>query len=211
MKQFTGDLAFLSIEKLAKLECYTFPVNGTFDMVEAFYLRVDKLVNLRHLSIGDFGSLTPNKYGPFLLSTISFLSKLESLDCSNCCLKDLSPILCLTKLKYLSCNGNDLTSLPADIGLLQELEQLFCGSNYLDSLPDSIGNLSNLKAFYCEDNKISSFPFSLSNLSPNLKIWYSNNPLLSEIPRDDWKKLCSFLKEKKSKTTLSKQHVKNAK
>jgi len=76
------------------------------------------------------------------------------------------------------------------------LEEFYCNYNQLDSFPFSLGNLSNLKTFYCYNNNLSSFPFSLSHLSPDLDIVYSHNPLLPEIPQEDWKTLLIYLKEK---------------
>jgi len=131
--------------------------------------KVNLLINLKHLSIAGF--LTPNKYGPLLLSKIPVLTKLQGLNCSNCCLKDLSPIMCLTNLKYLFCCWNELTSLPVDIGVLCNLKTLDCYHNNLTSFPSSLYELKNLKILNVNWNKFKSFPFDIELLK-NLEQFY---------------------------------------
>ena len=149
-----------------------------------------ELENLKVLNCSD------NELKP-LPSDLGLLQNLEQFHCLHCDLQELPSSLCeLKNLKILDCSYNELKSLPSEFGLLQNLEVFYCDNNQLSSLPFSLGNLSNLKTFWCNHNNLSSFPFSLSNLSPNLKIRYSNNPLLPEIPEYDWKNLRIYLKEK---------------
>ena len=59
-------------------------------------------------------------------------------------------------IQSLYCSNNQLTSLPAEIGLLTNLRVLYCSSNELASLPAEIGSLTNLQNLYCNNNQLTS-------------------------------------------------------
>jgi len=58
----------------------------------------------------------------------------------------------------LSLSGNQLTSLPAEIGQLTSLVELYLDRNQLTSLPVEIGLLTSLTQLYLHDNQLTSLP-----------------------------------------------------
>ena len=60
----------------------------------------------------------------------------------------------LTNMTRLDLNGNQLTSLPAEIGVLTKLWQLDLSGNQLTSLPAEIGELTNLKELNLRGNHL---------------------------------------------------------
>ena len=67
----------------------------------------------------------------------------------------------LQNLQWFDCSNNGLTFLPPEIGRLQKLQIFSCSNNRLTFLPSEIGRLQNLEAFYCSNNPLSSLPTSL--------------------------------------------------
>ena len=64
----------------------------------------------------------------------------------------------------LTLEGNQLTSLPAEIGQLASLESLTLDHNQLTSLPAEIGQLASLKHLYLGDNQLTSVPAAIREL-----------------------------------------------
>lgn len=89
-----------------------------------------------------------------------------SLDLSGNNLTTLPPeIGLLTKLYQLNLSNNNLTSLPTEIGKLTSLTQLMVYKNQLTALPPEIGNLTNLNILYISDNKLTTLPPEVSKLT----------------------------------------------
>nr|WP_081098069.1 leucine-rich repeat domain-containing protein [Leptospira borgpetersenii] len=51
----------------------------------------------------------------------------------------------------LNLSGNQLTTLPKEIGKLQSLRELNLSHNQLTTLPKEIGELQNLRKLYLDD------------------------------------------------------------
>ena len=82
-------------------------------------------------------------------------------------------------IQSLYCSNNQLTSLPAEIGLLTNLRVLYCSSNELASLPAEIGSLTNLQNLYCNNNQLTSLPSEIGLLTNLQELHYYNNQLTS--------------------------------
>jgi Leucine-rich repeat (LRR) protein len=97
------------------------------------------------------------------------IEKITIVDKNITYLPDLSRF---TKLKYLSCYNNQLTSLPT---LPLNLVTLHCSNNQLTSLPTLPINLQYL---YCYSNQLTSLPC----LPLNLQYLYCYNNQLTSLP-----------------------------
>nr|MBK9650177.1 T9SS type A sorting domain-containing protein [Bacteroidota bacterium] len=95
-----------------------------------------------------------------------------SVDCGNQNISDLTGIKFFDSLKYLYCNGNQLTSLPT---LPDSLISLNCSDNPLTSLPNLPSSLTGLG---CGDNQLTSLPTLPNSL---LELQCQNN-LLTSLP-----------------------------
>ncbi len=82
---------------------------------------------------------------------------------------------------HLHLSGNQLTSLPSDIGKLTPLTCIESSSNKLTSLPASIGNLTNLSHLDLRGNQLSFLPSSIDNLT-NLTHLYLGGNLFDRLP-----------------------------
>lgn len=120
-------------------------------------------------------------------------------------LKDISPdIVNLPALAVLDIHDNKLTSLPDEIGQLQQLwkfnlshnklsslpkalvsvtglKVILLSGNIIEQLPENFGSLINLEELDLSDNKISCLPESIGNLSKLKKLNLANNQL-KELP-----------------------------
>jgi Leucine-rich repeat (LRR) protein len=67
---------------------------------------------------------------------------------------DLTGIGYATNLTELILDGNQLTSLPSEIGDLMNLTSLILNKYKLTNLPEAIGNLKNLKELDLRDNQL---------------------------------------------------------
>ncbi|CAA0195851.1 T9SS type A sorting domain-containing protein [Tenacibaculum maritimum] len=97
----------------------------------------------------------------------------EGIDISNKNIADLTGIEAFTKLKSLSCYGNQLRSL--DLSKNVNLEYLYCYSNSLESI--DVSSSARLNTFYCQGNKLESL-----NITANKELVYfdcSTNELTS--------------------------------
>jgi len=66
--------------------------------------------------------------------------------------------------------GNQLTSMPPEIGNLSSLEWLDLSENQLTTLPTEIGNLSSLIELSLEENQLTSVPMELGNLPEQVRV-----------------------------------------
>ena len=75
--------------------------------------------------------------------------------------------------------GNQLTSLPSEIGQLTSLKQLDLHDNQLTSLPAEIGQLTSLKWLHLSYNQLTSLPAEVGQLASLTELGLSYNPLTS--------------------------------
>lgn len=80
-------------------------------------------------------------------------------------------------LKVLRLYGNQLDSIPARIGELENLEKLYLGRNRLTSLPKEIGNLKKLKLLSIQYNDIETLPEEIGGLESLEQLWVNQNEL----------------------------------
>ena len=109
---------------------------------------LDPLVELTNLT-----TLTCNN--TFRIETIeplSYLHKLERLECFENKIVDLSHLRKLKKLKFLNFGYNKIESLKP-LEDLTELQHLYCRNNKINSIRP-LKNLSKLKQVICENNPI---------------------------------------------------------
>ncbi|XP_063000661.1 E3 ubiquitin-protein ligase LRSAM1 [Elgaria multicarinata webbii] len=121
-------------------------------------------------------------YGAF--ATCKVLQKKVLIAHTNC-LTSLVPKSCillnLITVKVLDLHDNQLTSLPADIGLLTSLQVLNVEKNLLKALPDSVGDLAQLQSLNLKANKLKVLPDTLGGLRSLRTLDISEN-LVRELP-----------------------------
>ncbi|NWS49904.1 LRSM1 ligase, partial [Probosciger aterrimus] len=98
-------------------------------------------------------------------------------------------LLSLITVKVLDLHGNQLASLPADIGQLASLQVLNLERNLLKCVPQSIGDLAqlqmlNVKGGFCvsRGNKLKDLPVTVSGLRSLRSLDISGNTVV-ELPR----------------------------
>jgi Leucine-rich repeat (LRR) protein len=87
----------------------------------------------------------------------------------------------LTKLKHLTIEVTQITSLPSDIGHLINLKNITLDNCRITSLPESFGNLTNLTNISLNTCLITSLPESFGNLK-HLKQINIDNTKLRNLP-----------------------------
>ncbi len=104
------------------------------------------------------------------------------------------------KSTELDLHGEDITTLPAEIGKLTDLTKLYLPFNQLTSIPSELGNLTNLTVLYVHANQLTSIPAELGNLK-NLEMLnlYDNKTLTyppPEVVKQGTKAILTYLQEK---------------
>jgi hypothetical protein len=104
-------------------------------------------------------------------------------DCSgnNLTGKILQSIENLNSISRIKFSGDNLTSLPAEIGNLTNLTYLYLYTNDLTSLPAEIVNLTNLTTLDLDDNNLTSVPAVILKLT-NLTRLDLNRINLTSVP-----------------------------
>lgn len=92
------------------------------------------------------------------------------------------PLLCcshLMSLTHLSLGENNLTSLPEEIGTLENLENLYINDNPLHNLPFELALCSNLQIMSIENCPLSQIPPEVVIGGPSLVIQVLNQSVRS--------------------------------
>ena len=82
-------------------------------------------------------------------------------------------------LRILDLRGNQLSSLPPEIGQLQHIEELSLQDNDLKTLPPEIGRLRKLRALALWGNQLTSLPAEIGQLQSLQHLGLNNNDLTS--------------------------------
>ena len=115
-------------------------------------------------------------------------------------------VLKSTQLNLLFLSGNQLTSVPRQIGEVKNLQWLDLYSNQLTSLPAQIGKLSNLKVLALSRNQLTSLPGQIGELKNLQTLLLSGNQLASlPVQIGELKKLQMLALNKNQLTGLPKQ------
>lgn len=87
------------------------------------------------------------------------------------------------KLYFLDLSLNQLTSIPQELGGLEDFVKLNISHNQLKSISKELGGLKNLMAFYLSHNQLKSIPKELGGLK-NLFALDLNHNQLTSIPKE---------------------------
>lgn len=105
--------------------------------------------------------------------------RVTGLDLSFQGLKHInSSIICLSNIKELLLNNNEIETIPKDLYKLRNLEKLNLSHNKIRSIPSELGRAVSLKELHLNDNFISSVPMELGTLFALEILNISNNPLV---------------------------------
>lgn len=88
----------------------------------------------------------------------------------------------LKGLTMLALSGNKLTFIPPEIGHLRRLISLYLSRNQLTSIPPEIGQLQNLTVLTLEGNQLTSIPPEIGDLRSLTELALYNNQLTSIPP-----------------------------
>jgi hypothetical protein len=81
------------------------------------------------------------------------------------------------RLRRLWLGNNNLTALPAKIGLMTTLYEVGCKLNALTAIPAALGNLIHLTVLDVSGNKLSALPVELTNMTQLLILSVDYNSL----------------------------------
>jgi len=78
--------------------------------------------------------------------------------------------------------GNQLTSVPKELGQLKNLKYMSLYNNKLRSIPKELGNLTNMNELLLSENQLTSVPKELGKLTKLETLTLEGNPLESPSP-----------------------------
>ncbi|AMP21317.1 hypothetical protein AZF37_09315 [endosymbiont 'TC1' of Trimyema compressum] len=92
------------------------------------------------------------------------MSQEVTLDLSNRGISDLTGIGNFVRMRALTLDNNNLTTLPEELFAMGNLDYLFAKSNQLSTISASISNLTNLATLDLSNNQLASLPSEMSQL-----------------------------------------------
>lgn len=142
----------------------------------------DWLPELRKLKVF-FGSKNPFLHVPEVLGQCPAL---EMVGFKSCQISNLSGRALPADLRWLILTGNQLTSLPEELGRRPWLQKLMLSGNRLSALPESMAACHNLELLRLAANQFESFPDWIAELPALAWLAVSGNPCTPfATPSDD--------------------------
>lgn len=87
-------------------------------------------------------------------------------------------------MEILYLGGNQLTSVPAELGTLRKLKALNLCDNRIESLPSSFAKLTHLHSLSLHNNRLTLLPVELIKLRNLEELSLRENPLVVRFVRD---------------------------
>eukprot|EP01080_Neovahlkampfia_damariscottae_P002509 gene2509-3215_t len=142
-----------SLSELSNLES----LNISFNSIKEIPSSIGKLTNLKSFYCQK-NQLT------YLPNEMKHLINLEIFSCSRNLIKDISPLMHLSKMKVLHFEYNRVNKIPKDIQYLYLLDRLYCEHNLIEEIPVEIGKLHWLTRLYISNNKWNKIPVEIGGL-----------------------------------------------
>ena len=112
--------------------------------------------------------------------SISNSKTLTELLISNNSLYEVTPQLLELDIVLFYADGNNLESIPSEIGKATSLQYLrFNNNNNISSIPDEIESLAQLVDFDIRNNAIGALPTTFESLTSLENVFLHNNPICS--------------------------------
>ena len=80
--------------------------------------------------------------------------------------------------------GNRLTTLPSEVGLIEDLVSLILCDNRIESLPPTLAFLRNLQSLSLHGNRLATLPPQILELNALQELSLRNNPLVVKFVQD---------------------------
>jgi Leucine-rich repeat (LRR) protein len=166
--------AFEILAEMENLE--TLSLFGLGDKIETLPSEISKLTNLKSLGVSKSKSLKllPKSIQKLKKLEVFYWEEIPSLDVADAFRKFRG----LKNMKRLSCFGNNITEIPAEIEYLKNIERLDLSFNDLTTMPDEIGKLKKLKFIDLFSNKkMDVLPKSIGKLKQLENLNLGNNQI----------------------------------
>ncbi len=112
------------------------------------------------------------------------LGTIGNLSCSSQNISSISGVSAMPNLRYLVLTSNNLSELPAEIGLLTDLQRLDLKYNNIPGLPAEIGLMIGLRELYLNNIQLTSLPAEIGLLTDLVWINVTDNLNLTELPAE---------------------------
>ena len=93
-------------------------------------------------------------------------------------------LTCIFRLEILYLGGNQLTSVPLELGNLRRLRALNLCDNKIESLPSTLVKLVYLQSLSLHNNRLTTLPVALIKLRNLEELSLRENPLVVRFVRD---------------------------
>ncbi|NCF71070.1 MAG: hypothetical protein GWP59_05140 [Chlamydiales bacterium] len=200
----------LSIHTLAVLLSHTFTSVGSLskNIYETLQL-VTELESWRNTLPVSTGVNTEKVFRNTLRSIYGFTINSNSLDLSDCKLKEVPPFVWKLKHTYeLNLNNNQLDVLPPEIARLEKLELLhLSGNRSLNRLPEAIRELTQLTDIFATNTRVD--PDQVEELLRDIR-WRRASMLSAELTDSikKWKELAGITDDSLTFTETLESHEK---